>query len=80
MCGVDKGEDMEGQYFDSEGDMQRYGEFCYKLGNGVELCGEEAAVFLAEEFAGKTHGNYCAETLHRRSMLHKQYKITIEKL
>lgn len=44
------------------------------------LEGEEAIAWLADNFAAKTHGNYCGDTLYHRTGLGKYYKITIEKL
>lgn len=70
------------QLFNEDGDIARekYTELFSKLKDGGTLSGEDAAIYLAEEFACETHGNYCARTLHNRSELHKQYSITIHKL
>ena len=58
-------EKTELDFFDEEGDLQFWlASKAYR--DHETLTGLEALAFLADEFAGETHGNYCAETLYRR--------------
>ena len=50
-----------------------------RMDYGETIKGEDAAAFLAEEFASETSGNYSANCLYGRVELCKHYEISMKK-
>lgn len=50
-----------------------------KMVAGEVVTGEEAWAWIADEFAGETHGNYCGGTLYRRADLGERYIVTVQR-
>jgi|GEM_PF-4047440 len=56
-------------YFDEEGDLtlEALNYLNKKMKDQGYLDGNDALLWMADEYAGETHGNYCAQTVYSRA-------------
>ena len=68
-------------YFNEEGNLlkETHEKIWKKWKQGIELDGVEAALWLATEYAARTHGNYTEKHFFDNTNLHRVNYITIKK-
>lgn len=68
-------------HFDQEGNLlkEEYDRIWKKWKMGEELEGLDAALWLASEYAARTHGNYTEKHFFDNTNLHRVNYITIRK-